>query len=122
MKLGITVWQNRISPLLDSAYTIMIVNINNGNMEEAVFEKIDSVDPFERVHKIAELGIDELICGAVSRYFYDLIAERGIKIIPFISGDVNVVLEDYLSGKSLNITHPMPGCGRRIRCRRRGRK
>ncbi|MDD2389898.1 MAG: NifB/NifX family molybdenum-iron cluster-binding protein [Desulfobacterales bacterium] len=120
MKTALTIWENRISPVFDSAQTFLIVDIQNGNVVDRYHEIIAYDSPVFKVVKLHELEIEMLICGAISREPANLIDAYGIQIIPFISGDFNQILNAYLKGSLLNESrYRMPGCGSRRRRRLR---
>ncbi|MFH1476486.1 MAG: hypothetical protein ABIH24_03200 [Verrucomicrobiota bacterium] len=75
---------------------------------------LGSSEPFAKVIRLTELGIDTLICGAVSHPLADMIIARGIKLVPFVAGETDQVAKAYLAGNLLNTSFAMPGCcGRR---------
>jgi len=58
------------------------------------------------------LGVDILICGAVSRQFLDKLMAAGIRIIVGISGNPEDVLHAYLHGNIYDTKFMMPGVRR----------
>jgi hypothetical protein len=60
-----------------------------------------------------ELGIDVLICGAISQIPARIVETCGVRLIPFVSGNVEEVLVSYANGAQLVPAFSMPGCGRR---------
>jgi predicted Fe-Mo cluster-binding NifX family protein len=56
------------------------------------------------------LGVDTLICGAISRAFSKVLEVSGIHVIPWISGDAEEVLEAYMNGTIHHSRYLMPGC------------
>ena len=52
----------------------------------------------DRVAELKTLGADTLICGAVSRLLAEMPKCSGIKVIPFISGEVGPVIDSFLNG------------------------
>ena len=122
MKVALTVWENRISPLFDSARMVLVTEIEKGAVVGRHYEVLDSEPPLSRVSKLSTLGVGTLICGAISQFFASLIAAHGIRVVPFVSGHVDRVLDAYLKGLLLEPSFRMPGCGMRRRGRfRRGR-
>ena len=110
MKVALTVWENRISPLFDCARILLIVDIVDRTETSRHFESFHFESPFSRAAKLSDLGIEILICGAVSNLFADLVETYGIRIIPFVAGDVDEVLDAYLTGGLWDSTFRMPGC------------
>ena len=96
MKVAITVWENRISPVFDSARMMLLVDIENGEVTSRCDEALDNEQPLFRADKLSHLGVNVLICGAISKLIASLIENRGIRIIPFIVGDAEKVLDAYL--------------------------
>ncbi len=120
VKVALTVWKNRISPVFDSAGLLLVAEIEKGSVVSRYYEPLNAELPFSRVSKLSKLGVEILICGAISQFFASIIGARGIRVIPFIAGDVNQVLDAYLKGSLLMPSFQMPGCGMRRRKRFRG--
>jgi predicted Fe-Mo cluster-binding NifX family protein len=62
-----------------------------------------------RCSRIRKLGVDVLICGAVTRTFSDLLKASGIDIIQGISGKIEEILEAYFNGALIQTKFLMPG-------------
>jgi predicted Fe-Mo cluster-binding NifX family protein len=120
VKAALTVWENRISPVFDSARMVLVVKIQNGAVVSRHYEILGSELPLSRVSELARLEVKILICGAISRFFANIIEAHGIRIIPFVMGDVNQVLDAYLKGLLITPSFQMPGCGMKLRRRFRG--
>ncbi len=110
MKVAITVWQNRISPLFDATRKLLISVIHDGVVIEKHLVSLDCISPFSRAATLETLGIDILICGGVSDFFARLIEARGIQIIPFVSGRVDEIIDAYLKNILGHKRFKMPGC------------
>ncbi|MBN1162966.1 MAG: NifB/NifX family molybdenum-iron cluster-binding protein [Candidatus Krumholzibacteriota bacterium] len=120
MRIAITVWENRVSPLFDSARTALVVELDRDSARERRYEPLGPEIPISRALKLSQLGVRVLICGAISEFFADLIAAQGIQVIPFVTGNVEEVLEAYIKGSLTRDPFRMPGCGKRRRHRFRG--
>lgn len=115
MKAAITVWNNRISPVFDVARNLVVLEIENNSIKQRSLEVFPSDQPEKKAIRMKELGISTLICGAISKYVARLISVHRIEIIPFISGETDVVIKAFLSGQLPNPGMMMPGCCKRIR-------
>lgn len=111
MKVAITVWENRISPLFDATRTLLIADIYNRVLTEKHLVTFDCISPFARAATLEELGVGTLICGGVSDFFAKLIEARNIHIIPFVAGRVEEVIDAYLRDTLCHNKFRMPGCG-----------
>jgi predicted Fe-Mo cluster-binding NifX family protein len=110
MKIAIPTWQGRISPVFDSATLLLVVELADGAEVGRSEERLTEVLPPQRVARLKELGVDVLVCGAVSRPLAEMITASGIALVPFISGEADVVLGAYLSNKLPSPQFVMPGC------------
>jgi predicted Fe-Mo cluster-binding NifX family protein len=110
MKVALTVWNGRISPVFDVSRKILVLDIHNGVVTGRREEPIEGIDPAQKAGKLAQWQVRQLICGAISRPLAGLFAAYGIRTIPFIAGDAEEVIEAYLARKLPNRSMAMPGC------------
>jgi predicted Fe-Mo cluster-binding NifX family protein len=109
MKIGIPVWEDKISPVMDTACRLLVVEME-GKREASRFETyLDVRGVTDRCFRIQGLGLDTLICGAISRPFCRSLMASGIKIIQGISGHPEEVLNAYLQGNLMDSRFLMPG-------------
>ena len=110
MKVALTVWEKRISPVFDCAQRLLIVDVVGHRETDRHFEPFQDETPFSRAEKLSHLGVQVLICGAVSDHFASIIESYGIRIISFITGAVDEVLDSYLMDGVCDSKFRMPGC------------
>ena len=110
MKLAVTVWDERISPVFDAAHTLLIVDVKNGRLKNISYEPFNPQSEARLTEDLTHLGIEVLICGPISQVHSTLIEACAIHLIPFIGGNVNEVLESYVKGNPLAPAFLMPGC------------
>jgi predicted Fe-Mo cluster-binding NifX family protein len=116
MKAAFSVWENRIAPVFDVARQMHLVEAKAGRIVSEREEAFPDDFPLRKAIRLAELGIDILICGAVSRPLRETIAAYGIRVIPFVAGELGDVKCAWLSGGEDIRRFAMPGCcGRRKR-------
>lgn len=121
MNVALTIWGERISPVFDAAHELMVAVIEN---QEILEKRFFSFDP-DRVASLIDMldhdRVTVMICGAISEMPARMITESGIQLIPFISGNVDRILDTFAQNQPLAPMFLMPGCGRqRGTCRRRG--
>ena len=120
MRIALAVWNGRVSPVFDYSQRLLLVEVEGGRKlnerEEALLHRF----PPRRMAQLRQLQIQTLICGAISRPLSALITASGIRLIPFVAGDVKTVLNAFLAGRLPGPGFWMPGCGRG-RGRGRGR-
>jgi predicted Fe-Mo cluster-binding NifX family protein len=110
MRIAVSIWEDKVSPVLDTAMKLLIVE-QGVQKEESHFEVyLIKQEISQRCSFIRELEIDVLICGAVSRQFSRMLKASGINIISWISGPAKDVLKAYFHGNLLQTKFLMPGC------------
>ena len=110
MKIAVPIWEDKVSPVLDTATKLLIVETLNRNEIGRTEAFLDELEISRRCFRIRKLNIDVLICGAVSRTFSDMLAASGIDIIPGIAGTVEEILGAYFSDALNQSKFLMPGC------------
>jgi predicted Fe-Mo cluster-binding NifX family protein len=119
VRLAITVWEGRVSPVFDTARIVMVTDIESGEARDRHVETLPDGSPSQKVARLRELGVETLVCGAISGPFASLLSSSGIRLIPFVSGDVDEVLQAVVAKGVPPRTFSMPGCGRGQRFRGR---
>ena len=122
MKVAITIWDNRISPVLDSSHMLLIAEIENSKIMNKTNIAYNPQMPSRLPELLSELGIEVLICGAVSQLPADMIESSGVKLIPFITGNVDEILASYAKSATVVPSYLMPGCGCKSRKKQRRQK
>ena len=118
MKAAFAHWDNRIAPVFDIAQLIHVAEARSGRIVGETEEVLANDLPLHKAIRLAELGVGTLVCGAISRPLHAMVAAYGIRVIPFVAGDLGEVIQAWLSGGLKGDAFAMPGCcGRR---RRRG--
>ena len=126
-KIAIPEWQGQVSSVFDFASNLLLIDID-GQKETGRTENTFPDEPMpQKVTRLKSLGVDVLICGAISRPLVFMITGLGIELLPYVSGRVDEVLNAYLAGRLTEQRFSMPGCkdgdrrGFRVRGRGQGR-
>lgn len=120
MKTAFAYWDDRIAPVFDTARQINIVEAESGNIISESQETIPEELPVRKALRLAELGINCLVCGAISRQLSRLVTAYGIQVVPFVAGDLREVITAWLDGSLGREGFAMPGCFGPVRRRFRG--
>jgi predicted Fe-Mo cluster-binding NifX family protein len=122
MRLAIPHWQGRVSPVFDVAGSLLLIDVDRSGEISRQDIALSEDTSWGRAKHVADLHVDMLICGAVSRPLELALVSAGIQVFPQTCGDVEQVLAAYATGKLRQESFLMPGChGRRRRFRRGGR-
>jgi len=119
MKAAFATWNNRIAPVFDVAQDILLVETDSGRIVAESEEILPEELPVHKALRLAELGVDTLVCGGISRPLLATVTGYGIRVIPFIAGDLREVIEAWLGSRLTGDAFTMPGCWRQGRRRYR---
>lgn len=117
MRLAITTWNGRISPVFDVAKRLLLVDLDRGAELGRHEAPLEDAEVAVRASHVLSLGVDTLICGAISRPLEQILASAGVNVIPRTCGPVEEVLRAFTSGQLTEQAFLMPGCCRRRRSR-----
>ncbi len=112
MRIAIPIWDDRISPVLDTALRLLIVEIENQKEASRFIYPIHEQNLTRRCLNIKDLDVEIIICCAISHPFLRMLMASGINVIREISGLTEDVLTAYLEGRLMNSRFVMPWCKR----------
>jgi hypothetical protein len=109
MKVAVTIWENRISPVADSAGEVLVLEIEGQSVLGRHRERFKDDSVFSRAGKLVDLGVKTFICGAISNFYGGLVEGYGIRLIPFVHGQIDEVLNAFMNKTLLNPKFVMRG-------------
>jgi predicted Fe-Mo cluster-binding NifX family protein len=122
-RIAIAVWRGCVATTLDFARTFLLVDVDGGAILARKEIGIESAPAPTFAIKLRELGVTNLICGAISRCLLRYMETDGIHVSHFVSGNAEEVLKAFLGGNLHNDRFLMAGCHadarREWRCRKR---
>lgn len=121
MKAALTIWEGRISPVFDVSREALILCVEDGVVASRRSESIETVVPAAKIERLLALGIETLICGAISAPLHHALGVRGVKVIAFVAGELDDVVAGFLAGQLPTEALSMPGCCRKRKRFRGGR-
>jgi predicted Fe-Mo cluster-binding NifX family protein len=99
MRIAVTRWGERISPLFETAARLAIVAIDPAGAHMRFEAGMDGMDTGERIRLLRGLAIDLLICGAVARDTRARLAAAGIAVAGDVCGNWETALTAFLDGR-----------------------
>lgn len=112
MKIAIPYWQGRVSPVFDASDSIVVIDIERGHERRRDNFRLASSEPVRRAQEVAALGAEMVLCGAVSRTLESALIGAGVRVKGFICGDLDALVEAFLTGKLSDTCFQMPGANR----------
>ncbi len=127
MRIAVTIWNNRISPVFDVAQNLLMVDLDNGEETVRWNLSLSGMPPTLKIETLKKSNVEMVLCGAISELFLRLLTTSGIKVEPWISGNIEEVIQAVIQNKLSDPCYCMPGCyrfrgsGKRHRGRKRNR-
>lgn len=122
-RAAISFWQDRVAPVFDVARQLLLVDADAGaEAARSRTELADEATPAGRALRLRELGVEVLVCGAISRPLVVMVMAQGIRLIPFVAGRLDDVVAAWLKGDLEAGRFAMPGCRGRSGRRQDGQR
>ena len=109
MKLAVTVWGNRISPVFDAASTLLVAEITHSKVTGVYYTGFDPESPADLIHTLKKNQVTILVCGAISKTPARLILDQHIHLFSFVTGNVRHFLDSFARTRAVEKNHRMPG-------------
>jgi predicted Fe-Mo cluster-binding NifX family protein len=110
MRIAIPDWHGQVSPVFDVAGRLLVVDLDEGREIARKVIVLANLTPTRRVLRLKALGVETLVCGAISRPLEQLVTRLGIRIISLVSGPLEKVERFVALGQPIPETYLLPGC------------
>ena len=108
--------------MFDVARHLLVVEADGGTEVSRHEEELHETSVGDRAKRIADGGLDVLICGAISRTLEAVLISEGVQVLSYRCGPAEDVLGAFVAGQLTDEAFLMPGCcGRRRQSRGGGR-
>ncbi|OGQ97333.1 MAG: hypothetical protein A2284_19425 [Deltaproteobacteria bacterium RIFOXYA12_FULL_61_11] len=119
MKVALTVWDGRISPVFDVCREVLVLELEEQVERGRSLLSFEGSNPQRTIERLIELGITTLVCGAISEPLLQELRNKEVQVIAFVAGELEQVLHALLHEQLPAPAFSMPGCWRRqCGCRR----
>ena len=109
-RVAIPIWSGRVCTVFDFAQRLLIVDFEGNKELERKEYALENVPPLIRASRLLHLNVQVLICGAISSSLASFVSNYKIRTIPFICGDIDEVLNAYITGSLAAQRFRLPGC------------
>jgi len=109
MKIAIPVYGDNVSNVFDFAHRLLLVDIENGREVERCEVELKAESLPQRAGQLKSLGVDVLVCGAISQTLANMVTASGIQVLPYVTGRVDDILQAYLTSQLVQPQFTMPG-------------
>jgi len=111
MKVAVTVWEDTVSTVCDFSSRLLVFDVMGEEVKNRSFMPFETRILPERVNQLEELGVEVLLCGAISRPLERMIRASGVKVIPCLRGSIEEVIGAYLDDGLSDARFILPGFG-----------
>ncbi|MBC7323823.1 MAG: hypothetical protein H5T99_00730 [Moorella sp. (in: Bacteria)] len=110
MRVAVTRWGLRVSPLFDTARQVTVYTLQGKDIVFRQEINVENVPPVLKADFLSGLGIQVLICGGISDFFLRQLLNGGVRVIPWVTGEVEDVLAAFIRDQLHRKRYLMPGC------------
>jgi predicted Fe-Mo cluster-binding NifX family protein len=97
IRAAIPIFMTRVSPLFDSCTRVLLIDIEQNREVDRKEIYLDALSLNERVTILRKSGVTTVICGGISEMLETMLAGADIELIGDITGEVDQVLDAYLT-------------------------
>jgi predicted Fe-Mo cluster-binding NifX family protein len=109
MKIAIPIWDGFVSSVFDFAHRLLLMEIQNGRELNRSEVPLQAESLPERAGRLKQLGVNAIICGAISRPLMYMLTASGIEVLPYVTGRVDEILQAYITGQLGQPKFILPG-------------
>jgi predicted Fe-Mo cluster-binding NifX family protein len=125
MKVAVTVWEDTVSTVCDFSSHLLLFDVMGDEVKNRFFIPFETGIMTTRVNQLEVLGVEVLLCGAISRPMERMIRASGVELIPNLRGSIEEIIKAYQDGCLSDARFTLPGFGAGAMCirgrrRRRG--
>jgi predicted Fe-Mo cluster-binding NifX family protein len=105
MKAAIPLFGTRVSPRFDCGGVVLLAQVDDGTVMSTEQVTDAAGNSLERIARLRELGVDTVVCGAITGFLLRHLAANGIRVFPWVFCEASEALEALARGE-LSATLP----------------
>jgi predicted Fe-Mo cluster-binding NifX family protein len=109
MKVAVTVWEDTVSTVCDFSSRLLVFDVMGDQVKNRSFIPFETRILPERVNRLEALGVEVLLCGAISRPLERMIRASGVKVISCLRGSIDEIIRAYMDGGLPDACFTLPG-------------
>ena len=108
-RIAIPIFMDRVSPVLDTCTQIMLVDFDQNHEVCRSQIGVTGTSLFERNSFFKMIGVQTIICSALSESFHRMLRDASIDIVCGVAGDAEEIIKACVSGSYDLKRFQMPG-------------
>ncbi len=122
MKIAVPEHQGRVAPVFDTCQRILIIAVTPDGGQVVSTRDWSAKSREGRARELKGLGVEALLCGGITCWMEEQVSLHGIRLIPWLAGDVGEILCAFREGRISDGQYAMPGrLASGLRCSKRSR-
>lgn len=110
MIVAVPVWQDRVSPVFDTASRLLVVHQQCGQEVERREFTLGALEVLALARSVIELRVEVLLCAAISEPLRQALERGGVRVETHLCGEVDALLAAFANGNWRTSEFKMPGC------------
>ena len=88
-----------VAPCFGYCAMVSIFTIQNDRIVDQIDFPLSSHEPLDRIRLLRDQKVHTLICGGMQDVFASMLAAHGIRVISWVSGNIDDLLKMHLRGQ-----------------------
>jgi len=109
MRIALPRFGEMVAPCFEYSATMAIFTVNGNQIIDQIDIQIESRVPYDRVRLMKVQNVDTVICGGVQEFYEDLLKANDIRVISWVSGKIEDLLNLFLEGRLTSGTARLGG-------------
>ena len=84
MRVAVPLFGTRVAPRFDSGAVLLLAELGDGKVLSSRQIADATTHPLRRVARLRELGVDAVVCGAVTGFVVRLLTANGIRVFGWV--------------------------------------
>ncbi|MBL1213363.1 MAG: NifB/NifX family molybdenum-iron cluster-binding protein [Ignavibacteriae bacterium] len=98
-KIIIPAFGSRISPRLDFAKYIHIIEVDGKKIIKRDLIQIITQNRLNRIQQLIKLSPDVIICDGLTEMCLNEFKKAKVEVVPWVNGEIEEIIKMYLEGK-----------------------
>ena len=99
MKVAVPRMGEVVAPCFGYCAMMSIFTIQDDRIVDQIDFPLNSQEPLDRIRLLRDQKVGALICGGMQDVFASMLAAHGIKVISWVSGNIDDLLKLHLRGQ-----------------------
>ena len=115
MVVAITIGKERVSPVFEAGERLLLLEMERHREISRREVRWPDAITVHRVEYLKSLGVEVVICGGVMGPTEAMLQQSGLRVISWVCGETDMIVNAFLQGILQREQFRMPGCCRHRR-------